>query len=266
MAGNRIFFLSQGMGMILFADEPHQYEPLPDESIPFASSPNQSNRDAPLSVEPQEEDVSPHPAPSKREKHEVSDESTNWLVDWITFHGPVAAGILKWLGIEGSLVFDLQFPSILANDLEEMRDVMHSSKPTVKMDLSCLMYKLLSDLYWSLPAGHAQSRIGQYQRLEPVLQYIEKCFGDPLTLDQLADIACISTRHLCYLFREILHVRPFWYLNTVRLNRSKRLLLEDRMVSISSVALICGYPNICYFNQLFKKHTGLTPTAFRSMH
>jgi len=228
-AGQQTFTLGPGMGMILYPNETHHYRPLPEEGDPFNDSPG-------------------------------------WLVDWITFDGSALHGILEWLGIHGSEAFDLQFPSLLNNDLEEVSDIMHAGKPTIKMDLSCLMYKLLSNLYWSLPAGRSQTRMGQYRRLEPVLRHIEEHFGDPLSLDQLADVAGVSPRHLCSLFREILHIRPFWHLNEVRINRSKRLLIEDRTLSVSAIASACGYPNICYFNQLFKKNTGMSPTAFRSMH
>lgn len=192
--------------------------------------------------------------------------SEPWLLDWITFGGPAVSGTLSWLGIDRSQVFDLQLPSVLSADLDALRDIMQSSKPTMKMDLSCQLYRILADLYWSLPAGHNQNRVGQYHRLEPVIQHIDRQFGDPLTLDQLAGIAGVSPRHLCFLFREILHVRPFWYVNAVRINRSKHLLLEERQRPISETAAICGYTNICYFNQTFRKMTGMSPTQFRSRH
>lgn len=221
-AGSIQMTLSPGMGMILYPDEPHQYQPHGDN-------------------EP-------------------------WLVDWITFGGPAVSGVLNWLGIEHSQVFDLQFPSVIAADMDELQDIMQSSKPTLKMELSCQLYKILSDLYWSLPAGHSQSRVGQFHRLEPVIQHIHQHYGDLLTLDRLADIAGVSPRHLCFLFREILHVRPFWYINAVRINKSKHLLLENRKMAIAATAATCGFPNVCYFNQTFRKITGMSPTQFRSSH
>ena len=264
--GSHTCMLRSGMGMILFPGEPHHYAPFtlgPDQT--GTASIGASPGDHPLASN-SEQVFSGDSADSPSSVRKGEGAASRWMLDWITFRGPAVPGILDWLGIQGSEAFVLEFPSLVRHAVEDMSDIMHASRPTAKMERSCLMYKLLSGLYWSLPAGRAQSRVGQYRRLEPVLNHIDAHFSEPLTLEQLADVAGISSRHLCSLFQEILHVRPFWHLNEVRINRSKRLLIEDRHLPVSVIASVCGYPNTCYYNQQFKKSTGMSPTAFRAMH
>ena len=134
------------------------------------------------------------------------------------------------------------------------------------MELSCRLYKLLTGLYWNLPAGRNLSREHRYRKIEPALQYIETNYSKSITLEDLAREAGVSPRHLCVLFREALHTRPFWYVNAFRINMIKRMLLEDRDRPISEIAQDCGYDNICYFNQTFREITGMSPSQFRKLH
>lgn len=52
------------------------------------------------------------------------------------------------------------------------------------------------------------------------------------------------------------------WIDIVRIQRSKRLLSETRQ-SVIDVAATVGIEDQSYFSRLFKKETGLTPSAFR---
>ena len=47
-----------------------------------------------------------------------------------------------------------------------------------------------------------------------------------------------------------------------QLDRKK--LLADPAISISDVAAQSGYNNVTYFNRIFKRITGLSPSQYRS--
>jgi AraC family transcriptional regulator of adaptative response / methylphosphotriester-DNA alkyltransferase methyltransferase len=49
------------------------------------------------------------------------------------------------------------------------------------------------------------------------------------------------------------------------MTKAKKLLLETDF-SIAVVAGECGFANQNYFSKLFKRETGLSPTAFRAQH
>ncbi len=52
------------------------------------------------------------------------------------------------------------------------------------------------------------------------------------------------------------------YLNTIRIEESKRLLKETSM-QISEIAFSVGYNNVQHFNRVFKESVGVAPGAFR---
>lgn len=200
------------------------------------------------------------------EPHRYAPLQEPWLVDWITFDGSNAGPLLEYLEVNSSAAFELPYPEMTARILRDFAELLRAPKPTIKMDASGRLYDLLISLYWNTPASKNHSRELRYRRIEPVLRYMEAHYASPISLDQLAGQAGITPKRLCALFHEVLHMRPFWYLNTLRINNSKRMLLEDRRRTVAEVAALCGYDNTCYFNQTFKAMTGMTPTLFRQLH
>ena len=53
------------------------------------------------------------------------------------------------------------------------------------------------------------------------------------------------------------------YVTQLRMNYAKRLLAADPTITISEVALKCGYEDMAYFSRAFKQATGQTPTLYR---
>ncbi len=200
------------------------------------------------------------------EPHQYYAVESPWVVDWITFGGESAAAVLRYLDIGGSAAFELPRPEVTASVIDAFGEALLSQRPDTKLDISCQMYRLLASLYWNMPAGGNLSRQKRYSKLEPALRYIEEHYSEPLTLALLAEKAGVSEKHLCLLFQETLRTRPFRYINALRVNNCKRLLLERRDMSVQRVAALCGYENITYFNQVFREMAGMSPSRFRQLH
>lgn len=100
------------------------------------------------------------------------------------------------------------------------------------------------------------------------LDYIENHLDDPrLSLKWLAEnVLYMNVDYFGKQFVEQTGERFSNYLNTKRMERAKEILAEDDIEHVYEVAerVGCGN-NPQYFSQLFKKHTGYTPTEFRSL-
>lgn len=72
----------------------------------------------------------------------------------------------------------------------------------------------------------------------------------------------ISRRSLEIQFRKYLNRSPAREIRRVQLERSRDLLAR-RDLSITEVALECGFANATRFGVAFKKDTGKTPHGFR---
>jgi AraC-like DNA-binding protein len=51
------------------------------------------------------------------------------------------------------------------------------------------------------------------------------------------------------------------FVNQYRINYSKQLLLQD--LSISAICYESGFENLSYFNRVFKKQVGMSPSQFK---
>ncbi|WKL03283.1 AraC family transcriptional regulator [Paenibacillus amylolyticus] len=67
----------------------------------------------------------------------------------------------------------------------------------------------------------------QYERLKPVLDYIEQHYAEEITLPTLAGLICVTPEYFCHLFKKTTGIRPISYVNQVRVNKSKELLLDN---------------------------------------
>lgn len=54
-------------------------------------------------------------------------------------------------------------------------------------------------------------------------------------------------------------------LHRLRLKEARTLLIEDRM-NVDEIARACGFDDAGYFRRIFRRHTGLSPRAFRRLH
>ena len=60
--------------------------------------------------------------------------------------------------------------------------------------------------------------------------------------------------------------RPFEYINEVRINKSKELILSNYNYSISTISKKAGFESPSYFGMQFKKIEGMTPGQFKELY
>lgn len=91
---------------------------------------------------------------------------------------------------------------------------------------------------------------------------LEDNCGSGQSIDETAARLGCTGRHLRRVFAEEYHVSPVQYLQTCRLLLAKNLL-TDTDLSVIDVAMAAGFGSLRRFNDLFKKHYHLSPTALR---
>lgn len=87
-------------------------------------------------------------------------------------------------------------------------------------------------------------------------------YNSPLTLEQIAAIAGMSSKYFCYFFKEMTQKSPINYLNNYRVERAARKLLATDM-PVTEIAYNCGFNDLSYFIKTFKATKGITPYKFR---
>lgn len=98
--------------------------------------------------------------------------------------------------------------------------------------------------------------------LKPVLEYIDRCYMQPVALEELARLAGMSPRYFCRFFHALIRKTPIEYLNYYRVERACDLLCTSSL-SVTEAAYRCGFNDSSYFVKIFRKYKGITPGQYQ---
>jgi AraC-like DNA-binding protein len=101
-----------------------------------------------------------------------------------------------------------------------------------------------------------------YRRISRARDYIGSMFAEPVTLSQLAQVACLSPNHLLRSFRKVFGGTPHQFLTERRLAEAKRLLATTEL-SVTEICLATGFESLGSFSYLFRRRCGCAPSMYR---
>jgi AraC family transcriptional regulator len=99
-------------------------------------------------------------------------------------------------------------------------------------------------------------------QIQRVTAHIESHLDGPITTQDLATIAKVSTYHFTRAFRESLSETPHGYVMRRRVERAQGLMLTTN-VALGRIAIDCGFADQAHFNKLFRRLAGQSPGAWR---
>lgn len=99
--------------------------------------------------------------------------------------------------------------------------------------------------------------------IQKMMKLIQLRAADHWSLSGLARELAISKYHLSHRFKEATGVTFRSYLLRARVERAKSLLADEQL-PITEVAFMSGFNDLARFDKVFKRHTGLTPSAYRA--
>jgi len=158
------------------------------------------------------------------------------FTDFITFHISEANHIVPYL--------------------DSFKNLFFSNSKNKRPALLSIFYSILQSV---LRSGEA----AEHPALKKAIGYVKDNLGNPLL--NAAEIACAagySEGHLRRLFKEIYKVSPMQYLNELRIDTAKNLLLSTGL-SVKEISEQCGFNSPFYFSTIFKAKLGRSPSRYR---
>jgi AraC-like DNA-binding protein len=114
----------------------------------------------------------------------------------------------------------------------------------------------------TLPAVRAATREELYRRLHRARDYAAACFDQPLTLEAMAAVACLSPNHFLRTFKSVFRQTPHQYLTARRLEQARRLLRQTDL-AITDICYAVGFQSLGSFSWLFRRRVGVSPQVYR---
>lgn len=143
------------------------------------------------------------------------------------------------------LVIESDYQSVFSNDLIEgyMREILVQ------------LYRIAKEIpsKKSLPTNTI---------IEATTKYICEHFNEEITLDVIADYNHVNKFYLSKLFKEVMGINLFKYINTIRIHNATTLLTETNK-TISEISQECGYNSPKHFCEVFRQIKGISASRFR---
>ncbi|WP_027094179.1 AraC family transcriptional regulator [Cohnella thermotolerans] len=197
-----------------------------------------------------------------------ADERHPWRYRWISFRGSEGE---RWLAAAG---VDAEHPIVHGGEETALKAMAAVEKAFRKKEWTSEWeaegWLRLAFAAWAKanrpvgpPGGVGKQGIAQAEA-DRAARWLQAQSAHAVTIAQMAKELGYHRTHLTKLFRREMGMSPIRYLQQLRMERAKALLLEP--LSVAEVALAVGYADPLYFSKSFKKHVGCTPSEFRSVH
>lgn len=95
-----------------------------------------------------------------------------------------------------------------------------------------------------------------------IKKYIREHLAEKITLEKISVFTGYTPNYCDHLFRKETGVSIIRYVIAERIVEAKRLLTEGAL-SLTDISFSVGFEDYNYFSRVFKKHEGVSPSAFR---
>ncbi|MBQ7038967.1 MAG: AraC family transcriptional regulator [Clostridia bacterium] len=189
-------------------------------------------------------------------RHRYFATSDNWETRWILFSGEKIDELMETFGITGNTIIRDFDKGVLEKYFYDVYNLCKKGYDAVSA--SHILYGLLCEIsHWnaeqvkSLPSDTVL-------RAE---RYMEYNYGKTITLEEISNFSLVSPQYLCRLFKKQHNMRPFEYLNMLRIKKAQEMLVHGNK-SIKSIAKECCFDSPSYFSKVFKQIVGLSPSKY----
>ncbi len=129
--------------------------------------------------------------------------------------------------------------------------------------INILRYLSVTEDYETLNDQEITGDVNKYQsRLQKIFNYVESYYKKEIEISDVADLLNISVPSFCNYFKKTTQITFTEFVNRYRIQKACVLLLSDN--TIAGVCFECGFNNVTYFNKIFKRIMGKTPSEFKS--
>jgi AraC-like DNA-binding protein len=121
----------------------------------------------------------------------------------------------------------------------------------------------LREFYREIIQHLARNPDGEKGYGERIIRYLETHFCEEIVFEEMAKEIGISYSYMRKIVYELTGKSLIDYINLLRIEKAKRLLLETGM-TMKQIASEVGYYNVQSFNRFFRKYEGMPPSSYKA--
>jgi AraC-like DNA-binding protein len=150
-------------------------------------------------------------------------------------------------------------PYIYDNVPTLLKDIKQDNSKSfhLKMETQAILQSLFSRFLVHIP----NKMKDMDNHIHKALIYIHKNLDKPISLQELADTSCLNKDYFIHLFKKEMKCTPIQYVIQKKIEKAQ-LMLIIKNISIKEAAYSISIDSPSYFNRLFKKVTGRSPSTW----
>ena len=141
---------------------------------------------------------------------------------------------------------------VCAYPFSHLNELYFSKQKCINM-LNYILFEIINQI----------SAVSKNNHIVSLINYINANLGKPISLSSAAKQVNLSKEYTASLFKKETGQTFCEYLNDVRLDTAKNLILSSDM-SLTEISLSTGFENYNYFSRLFKRKFGITAVKYKN--
>ncbi len=101
------------------------------------------------------------------------------------------------------------------------------------------------------------------KRIHKVVDYIAENYVQDISLDDLAEVACMTTNSFCRYFKNTTGKTAFQFIREYRVNKACQMLINGQK-SISEICFDTGFNSFSSFNRIFKNLKNISASEYKN--
>ncbi|MCK9857072.1 helix-turn-helix domain-containing protein [Paenibacillus sp. ATY16] len=122
-----------------------------------------------------------------------------------------------------------------------------------------ILYECLA--LWNRELDEGPATSAAHQQVERMKSYIMNYYQQKITKEELGEYIRKSPNYAATLFRRVTGQTISEYVHKARVKKAIYLLV-DSTLTVGEISESVGYRDLSYFQRIFKRETGKTPTAY----
>lgn len=153
----------------------------------------------------------------------------------------------------------------LTEDMNRLTDLLlRLQRDATPSDPVILQLGLAALHLYPVESQRSMDQMEKHPAIYSALSWIREHYAEEVTLKEMAAVAKVSPEHLVRLFKQYEQATPFQYLWSFRIQKAVELLTNTGL-TVTEIALRCGFKTSHHFARQLKQSTGRTASEIRQL-
>lgn len=192
----------------------------------------------------------------------AADNKLPWSIFWVHFSGDDGDALMRWLAPNQEHCIHPGAMPALTDHFEQLLEVGRTGYSSTAFIVAANQLRYMLTGIAQYRDQQSRLREGELD-LASVQRFMRNRVTGKVSLDELAQVAGVSTPHFAERYRTLTGYPPIRHFTHMKMEAACRLL-DSTEQSVKSIAGSLGYDDPLYFSRVFRKIIGSAPRDYRA--